>query len=1179
MSSSTSASPVPPPRSAMRRSLKAQPRGSGAQSPIVPASPTRPTNSATAHEATSLRSYIAGRPPPASSQVPPHLATPASPVGSQPPSPPRRNSVTSLRSVRRVGAPAPPSSSSHSSSSAVMVGLQESARPSEDLDSDDEDDAFVVTHVQRKRQGSVPVHPSSLTPATSSPSAHSNSSLVASPAATDSPAALYDPSRPVSQIVAFNQVNVSLLSRPKIISKSDYVKSPRVTAHSASSSRRGSASSNEPEHPLATPQSPMFFRPPKDRRRSALRDSTGTIDLPAGEPTRTTPTPRSVSGSPGLPDPSALPADTTAASTSAATSPLAAQFSGTSPPGTPPPSSPPPSDRPTEQSASPEASHGSRVEDGAGKSAVGVHLFDDHGNFNGDTGGRSSSEFSAPPDLSWEGEHSDVLSSRSGLSSRNPSVSSSSHLGPRPTPPSRPRLLSDAYNHNPVTAAAGTAAKTVGPSKVEDNNRLGIRLQSPIVSPSKKTAAQPSRGTEPEVVASLKDNQTAKIVKHVARGLPLVTVDVATAGDPTSLKSPEDEPLTSSSFMSSFASIDSPPSLRPHGEDKGADAAISRVSRADERRDAKTTDPGAVPGLGFMNNAYDKFSSLFQRPSQDTAHGLAPLHSAHYEAETRALAAQATNGRTRAPSPPSPGSSNSATPSDVSSSTTATTAHVEMLLAQLEAQNQTLQDDPKAARLAKEALRRSWLMIKEKTGYSFNGPRTASPLTTGSTSDSVGDASTGGEIDWDFWGGLINDYEGTVKRQSRQTATNIQNGIPPALRGTLWQLMARSKNAELEQQYTTLLEQNTSAEKQIMLDLPRTLPHEAYFKDPHGPGQESLFHVLKAYALYDPEVGYCQGIAFIVAPLLLNMPEEEAFCLLVRLMQAYDLRGHFTPTMEKLHLRLYQLEKLVEETLPLVHRHFIKEGIHPSMFASQWFMTLFAYRFPVALVFRLLDLVFAEGIDTLLRFALVLLRVNQPQILSMHFEHLMEYLQTNMLDQYLTDPTELLREAAKVSSVNPRKLRTLARDYQAVVTRQRAEENEVERLRRQVAQYERENRHLQGTLQELNQEHCDLANHLVQVKLDYAQEKERAGQLLADVTHLQAQLASERERAEAHLQADLDSLAHKNWELADRQAQLTTQCSELADQLASTKIAYAESENERAILHKKWDDLRKAVKM
>lgn len=37
---------------------------------------------------------------------------------------------------------------------------------------------------------------------------------------------------------------------------------------------------------------------------------------------------------------------------------------------------------------------------------------------------------------------------------------------------------------------------------------------------------------------------------------------------------------------------------------------------------------------------------------------------------------------------------------------------------------------------------------------------------------------------------------------------------------------------------------------------------------------------------------------------MLQMPDEEAFCLLVRLMHSYDLRGHFLPDMPKLQQRL-----------------------------------------------------------------------------------------------------------------------------------------------------------------------------------------------------------------------------------------------------------------------------------
>ena len=74
------------------------------------------------------------------------------------------------------------------------------------------------------------------------------------------------------------------------------------------------------------------------------------------------------------------------------------------------------------------------------------------------------------------------------------------------------------------------------------------------------------------------------------------------------------------------------------------------------------------------------------------------------------------------------------------------------------------------------------------------------------------------------------------------------------------------------------------------------------------------------------------------------MPDEEAFCVLVRLMDSYNLRSLFLADMPGLQLRLFQFDRLVEDILPLLHTHFLRKGVKSSMFASQWFMTLFSYR-------------------------------------------------------------------------------------------------------------------------------------------------------------------------------------------------------------------------------------------
>lgn len=46
------------------------------------------------------------------------------------------------------------------------------------------------------------------------------------------------------------------------------------------------------------------------------------------------------------------------------------------------------------------------------------------------------------------------------------------------------------------------------------------------------------------------------------------------------------------------------------------------------------------------------------------------------------------------------------------------------------------------------------------------------------------------------------------------------------------------------------------------------------------------------------------------------------------------------------------------------------------MFAAQWFLTLFTARFPLYLVFHILDVFLLQGLDTLFQVALALLMVS-----------------------------------------------------------------------------------------------------------------------------------------------------------------------------------------------------------
>lgn len=387
-----------------------------------------------------------------------------------------------------------------------------------------------------------------------------------------------------------------------------------------------------------------------------------------------------------------------------------------------------------------------------------------------------------------------------------------------------------------------------------------------------------------------------------------------------------------------------------------------------------------------------------------------------------------------------------------------------------------------------------------------------------------------GAIDWPFWGSVVQDYEEVARTRPKELSRAIQQGIPAVIRGSIWQLMSSSKSSPLEETYKALLKETSPHEKAIAKDLSRTFPHHKYFQDGGGIGQESLYMVVKAYSLYDQDVGYTQGLAFIVAALLLNMPDEEAFCVLVRLMDSYNLRSHFMADMPG--LRLFQFDRLVEEILPLLHTHFTRKGVKSSMYASQWFMTLFSYRFPLSLVYRVLDIVFAEGIEAIFRFSLALLQKSEDKLVELEFEKILHFLQTDLFEVYRVKADEgvgpdgdvlgedewrandFVRDAYAVR-ITPFQLDSYEGEYNDKMRDQNAHALELDMLRNANRNLSSQVKQLEASLATSNQEHVELVRQLVMVKIEKEEteaELVRYKMLYAELAHAQQDAMSVHSR-------------------------------------------------------------------
>uniref|UniRef100_A0A671TLY0 TBC1 domain family member 1 n=1 Tax=Sparus aurata TaxID=8175 RepID=A0A671TLY0_SPAAU len=245
-----------------------------------------------------------------------------------------------------------------------------------------------------------------------------------------------------------------------------------------------------------------------------------------------------------------------------------------------------------------------------------------------------------------------------------------------------------------------------------------------------------------------------------------------------------------------------------------------------------------------------------------------------------------------------------------------------------------------------------------------------------------------------------------VKFDAETIHAAVAQGVPRQHRGEIWKFLSEqyllrqtvpSRPPANHTPYKELLKQLTSQQHAILIDLGRTFPTHPYFQAQLGAGQLSLYNILKAYSLLDPEVGYCQGLSFIAGVLLLHMGEEDAFNMLKFLMYDVGLRKQYRPDMIILQIQMYQLSRLLHDYHRDLYSHLEQQEIGPSLYATPWFLTAFASHFPLGFVARVFDMLFLQGSEVIFKVALSLLGSHKPLILQHEsLESIVDFIKTTL---------------------------------------------------------------------------------------------------------------------------------------------------------------------------------------
>lgn len=240
----------------------------------------------------------------------------------------------------------------------------------------------------------------------------------------------------------------------------------------------------------------------------------------------------------------------------------------------------------------------------------------------------------------------------------------------------------------------------------------------------------------------------------------------------------------------------------------------------------------------------------------------------------------------------------------------------------------------------------------------------------------------------------------------RKFRERLEKGVPTPMRGLIWyKLVGEPAYKEAKRHLPPLqrgaglpsnhyqyfircaqLNPNDFTRKGGVIDrdLDRTFPNAVPFCATGGEGQSRLKRVLFAYAGYDQDLGYTQGMNFIVAMLLGFMPEKEAFWVLVGLMEGerFELERMFCASMPLAHTWFYCMEQLLNQRLPEIYAKFKEYGFQPIMYAAEWLFSLFSKTFPKSLVARIWDVFFFDGWPVVFSTALAIIYKRRKAILA-----------------------------------------------------------------------------------------------------------------------------------------------------------------------------------------------------
>ncbi len=227
----------------------------------------------------------------------------------------------------------------------------------------------------------------------------------------------------------------------------------------------------------------------------------------------------------------------------------------------------------------------------------------------------------------------------------------------------------------------------------------------------------------------------------------------------------------------------------------------------------------------------------------------------------------------------------------------------------------------------------------------------------------------------------------------------------------------------------------------IKRDIDRTFYTDFFIKEG---GKEMLKNVLEYMCGVPGNVGYCQGMNFIVGSMLsLFRNEIKTLYIFSNLIQNYELVNLFAYNTPDYGIRVFQINYYVRKYLPRIYHHFNNNNLSFDMIYSRWLLTLFANYLDINRLDFPWTCIFTDGWKGIIKLCLILLYELREQLLKCDLEKLSNLLKEETL-KYHNNYMNSFFMYQRMFKVKNKKLKELRNEYFIDLARRKLEDTNSE---------------------------------------------------------------------------------------------------------------------------------------